>query len=61
MRDQLSPKTDTYLDALRELPRAFYKTPLVGNIEKFVEPYRVDRAEDVAKAQQRNPPEATQT
>jgi hypothetical protein len=45
MPDHQSPKTDAYLDALRELPRAFYETQLVAPVEKFAGPIHVDRSQ----------------
>jgi hypothetical protein len=61
MPDQLSPDADTYLDALHQLARALYKTPLARYIEKSVKPCRIHRVEDIVNVQRRHAPKAAQT
>ena len=41
MSDHQSPKTDAFLDALRELTRVFYETEPVPYVRKFVESHHV--------------------
>jgi hypothetical protein len=41
MPDHQSPKTDAFLDALRELTRVFYATQPVPHVQKFAESHHV--------------------